>query len=179
MPQQDTTETSPLYAPAVLDFVTVATEFCRRVETCGETDREELGNILRPLLAMIYLKASLLPTVETSAGFNEERVTEADYDFVRHNVAAVLGEQDDYLDVFVEDFKYSDQPVLCTVSEDLADVYQALRNMVEVYRGGHDEAMAVALADVREQFGLYWGQKLLNALRALHDARYGGETNND
>lgn len=178
MSQQPNTP-SPLYAPAVLDFVTVATEFCRRVETCGETEREQFGDILRPLLAMIYLKASLLPEVEAPAGFNEASVTEADYDFVRHNVAAVLGEQDDYLDVFVEDFKYSDQPVLCTVSEDLADVYQALRNMVEVYRGGHEEAMAVALADVREQFALYWGQKLLNALRALHDARYGGEQHND
>ena len=60
----------------------------------------------------------------------------------------------------------------CTISENLADIYQALRNFVEVVRGGHEEALQVALYDIKEQFALSWGQKLLGALRALHENRY-------
>jgi hypothetical protein len=83
-----------------------------------------------------------------------------------------MKEKDDYLDVFVEDFKYSDQAVLCTVSENLADIYQTVRNTVEVFREGYEEAMEVAVVEAIDSFEHYWGQRLLNALRALHDARY-------
>ena len=62
--------------------------------------------------------------------------------------------------------------MFCTISENLADIYQALRNFVEVVRGGHEEALQVALYDIKEQFALSWGQKLLGALRALHENRY-------
>ena len=82
-------------------------------------------------------------------------------------------DKDDYLDVFVEDFKYSDRPIRQTISENLADVYQNLRNFIEVYRQGYDDAMLQALSEVVVTFELEWGQKLLNALRALHDVKYG------
>ena len=95
-----------------------------------------------------------------------------DYNYVRSGVAAILAEKDDYLDVFVEDFKYSEQPILCTISENLADIYQALRNLLEVFRSNYEDAMQVALFDTVEDFKLYWGQTLLNALKALHDVRF-------
>jgi nitrate/nitrite-specific signal transduction histidine kinase len=72
----------------------------------------------------------------------------------------------------VEDFKYSEQPILCTISENLADVYQALRNLLEIFRSNYEDAMQVALYDTVEEFKLYWGQTLLNALKALHDVRF-------
>ena len=85
------------------------------------------------------------------------------------NGAAILGEHDDFLDVFVEDFKYSDQPIICTISENLADIYQQLRNMVATYQEEDEDAMSVALWETVYEFRQSWGQKLLNALRALHD----------
>ncbi len=90
---------------------------------------------------------------------------------MRSSVAAILGIHDDFLEVFVEDFKYSEQPVLCTVSENLADIYQQLRELVEAFREGYDESMEVALYETVDEFRLQWGQKLLNALRALHDLK--------
>lgn len=74
-----------------------------------------------------------------------------------------------FLDVFVEDFKYSEHPVLCTVSENLADIYQQLRELVETFRDGYEESMQVALFETIDEFKMQWGQKLLNALRAIHD----------
>lgn len=86
-----------------------------------------------------------------------------------------MADKDDFLDVFVEDFKYSEQPVLCTVSECLADIYQQLRELVETFREGYEEAMEVALAEVVEEFRMQWGQKLLNALRAIHDVCFNAQ----
>ena len=34
-----------------------------------------------------------------------------------------MGDKDDYLDVFVQDMVYSDQPIKKSISEDLADIY--------------------------------------------------------
>ncbi len=173
--EQTTNESGVLYSRPVLDFITIAAEYCRCLESVSELSRERFSEVMRGLIPMVYLKATLLPVVDAPEGYNAPCVTEDDYNYVRHGVSALLAEADDYLDVFVEDFKYSDTPVLCTVSENLADVYQVLRDLVEVFRGGHEEAMAVALQDAREQFGYSWGQKALGALRALHDGRFGGE----
>lgn len=161
-----------VYSRPVLDFVTVSAEYCRQVEQCAETEREDFVRIMLSLLPMVYLKAGLVGDIPDVAGYNEPKVTEDDYNYVRRSISRLLGADDDYLDVFAEDFKYSDQPVLQTVSENLADVYQSLRNLVEVFRGGHEEAMTVAVAEALDEFRLHWGQKLLGALRALHDLRY-------
>lgn len=166
-------EENYLYSQNVLDFVRVCTEYCRFLEQASETERNEFVDVMRGLLPMLYLKGSLLQAVPEVPGYNEQRVTEEDYNYIRARVCAVMGEFDEYLDVFVEDFKFSDKPVLCTISEDLADVYQVLRELVECFREGYEEAMQVAIYEVREQFPTYWGRTVLNALRALHDVRFG------
>lgn len=158
-----------IYSQPVLDFVTVSTEYCKYIELCQTQKAADFCRVMRGLLPMLYLKMTVLGPVPEVAGWNEKKVTEEDYDFVRSSVAGVLGEKDDFLDVFVEDFKYSEHPVLCTISENLADIYQQLRELVEAFREGYEEAMQVALYETADEFNMQWGQKLLNALRALHD----------
>ena len=157
----------------VIDFIKVSTEFCRFLEQEQLPERAEFCRVMRGLLPMIYLKATLIDLPEReSDGYNPAAVTEQDYDFIRGRVSRVMGGNDDFLDTFVEDFKFSETPVLCTISENLADIYQQLRDMAEICRDGDEESIAVALHDVHDDFP-EWGQKLLNALRALHDVNYG------
>ena len=92
-------------------------------------------------------------------------------------MAQKLGENDDYLEVFVEDMKYSDTPVRKCISEDIADIYQALRNFVQSYRSGLEEVMNEAVAVCVDSFRNYWGQVLTNTLRAVHNVRYNLDTN--
>lgn len=165
-------EESQIYSSKTLEFITVASEYCKALEHCREFEQHDFIDVMRNLLPMVYLKVSLIGEIEEAEGYNEPKVTEDDYNYVRSGVAAVLAEKDDYLDVFVEDFKYSEQPILCTISENLADIYQALRNLLEVFRSNYEDAMQVALYDTVEDFKLYWGQTLLNALKALHDVRF-------
>lgn len=161
-----------LYSKSVLDFVRTATEYCKYLEQAQETERNDFCRVMRGLLPMLYMGVTMLHDLPEAAGWNESCVTEADYNYIRATVARIMAEADDFLDVFVEDFKYSEQPVLATVSENLADVYQALRELVEAFRKGYEEAMEVALCDAVAEFEMSWGQKLLGALRAIHDVTF-------
>lgn len=165
-----------IYSQQVLDFVRVGTEYCKFLEQCADMETTEFCRVMRGVLPMLYLKVTLIGQVPETAGWNEKHVTEDDYNYIRSAVASVLGSHDDFLDVFVEDFKYSEQPVLCTISENLADVYQQLRELVEAYREGFEDAMEVALYETVDEFKIQWGQKLLNALRVLHDISVSGVT---
>ena len=173
MNDEEFLEENPVYNSSTIDFVTVATEYCKQLEQLEEVSQESFLDIMLRLLPMVYFKATTLPEVQDVMGYNEPAVTEDDYNFVRSNVARIMGSNDDFLDTFVEDFKYSEHPVLQTISENLADIYQCLRDFVETFRSEMEESMHIALFDTKEQFYLSWGQKLLNAMRALHDVKYG------
>jgi hypothetical protein len=67
---------------------------------------------------------------------------------------------------------YSDTPIAAFISENLADIYQDIGNFVSLFRQGHEETMLQALSRCVAGFRQYWGQSLLNALKALHMLRY-------
>lgn len=166
-------ENEVVFSHNVVEFVTVATEFCKFLEQVEATPRPVLVDTTLKILPLLYLKATMLSPVASVGSFDlETYVTEDTYEVVRMNLAGILAEKDDYLDVFVSDMKYSDQPIARYISEDLADIYQDVRNFVFIFQLGITENMHEALAQCQENFRLYWGQKLVNTLRALHDVRY-------
>ncbi|MCF0187496.1 MAG: DUF5063 domain-containing protein, partial [Bacteroidaceae bacterium] len=157
----------------VVEFTTVAVEFCHFLESTETRSRRNFVDVALKLLPLLYLKASLIEPLEMEEEMElEEAVTEDTYEVLRMAIAQVMGEQDDYLDVFVQEMKYSDKPVLKTISEDLADIYQDISNFLFVFRMGLETTMHDALAQVQQHFEMYWGQTLVNTLRALHDVRY-------
>ncbi len=163
-----------------VEFVTVAAEFCGFLERAGEQKRRDFVDTALKLLPLLYLKASMLPPCEPLGMAEPETfVDEAAYEAVRLAVAAVMADGDDYLDVFVEDMRYSDTPIRKTVSEDLADIYQDVKDFVSVYRLGFDETMHDALAICEEHFATYWGQVLVNTMRALHEVKYNHPADED
>ncbi len=166
-------ESQVIFDRNVVEFVTVAAEFCNYLEQAEGYKRTTLVDTLLKILPLLYLKASMLPPCETIGdGQPENYVTEDTYEILRINLANVLAEKDDYLDVFVSDMKYSDQPIAQHISENLADIYQDIKDFVFVFQQGLNETMNDALAVCQENFSLYWGQKLVNTLRALHEVKY-------
>lgn len=156
-----------------IEFVTVAAEFCKFLEQSEGTKRSRFVETLLKILPLLYLKASMLPVCETEGEEAPERyLTEEDYEVVRLTLAGIMAEKDDYLEVFLPDMAYSDTPIRKCISEDLADIYQDLKNFIFVFQLGFDETMHDALAICRENFAHYWGQTLVNTLRALHDVKY-------
>lgn len=161
-----------------MELVTVAVEFCVFLEQTEGKSRVEFVDTVLKLLPLLYLKVALLPKYEVleEEGFTEQFVTEDNYNIVRANINIIMGDKDGYLDVFMEDMKYSESPIFTTVSENLADLYQDLKNFVMGYKyATDDEGMINALAEVKEEFQCCWGQKLVNVQRALHEVRYSEE----
>ena len=140
-------EENPIYERNTLEFVTVALEYCTFVEAAGNT--------------------GLFDFVD--------KATEDMYESVRSRIAGLLGERDSYLETFHADMRYSDTPIAAFISENLADVYQDTGNFVSLFRQGNEEVMQEAIALCRTNFQEYWGQQLLNALKALHAVRYSGD----
>lgn len=161
-----------IYDKNVIDFVTVGVEYCAFLERETATTRAEWIDRMLKILPLLYVKASLLPD---TLPVNEEPpatfVREEDYVRVANRIAALMGGDDIYLDVFVDDMIYSDTPVTAYVSENVADIYQDVRNFVSVYQFELTDQMNDALSVCKENFGLFWGQKLVNVLRPLHALR--------
>ena len=106
-----------IYDKNVIDFVTVSVEFCAILEGDEILPRTEWIDRMLKILPLLYLKASLLP--ETVASFDEMPeifVQEEDYSRVELRVSEIMGEEDIYLDVFIEDMKYSDRPISAFIS---------------------------------------------------------------
>lgn len=168
-------ESELIFERNVVEFVTVAAEFCKFLEQAETTPRNAFVDTSLKILPLLYLKTEMLPACERMGEDDLETfVTEDAYEVLRMNIAGIMAEKDDYLDVFVSEMKYSDQPIRKFISEELADIYQDIRDFIFVFQLGLNETMHDALAVCQENFKLYWGQKLVNALRALHDAKYNG-----
>ena len=90
----------------VVEFVTVAAEFCKFLEQTETMKRSAFVDTSLKILPLLYLKASMLPQCETIGDEALETfVTEETYEILRMNLAGILAEKDDYLDVFVSDMK--------------------------------------------------------------------------
>ena len=173
MKSEKLASTSPIYAHDTLEFVTVAAEYCALLEKDeGRTEEELIGTLLK-LLPLLYMKVQLLPEVDTDGAFApSDQVTEDDYNYVRNGVYSLLHEHDEYEMLVWDEDMQTEESRWCSVSEGLADIYQALRNFVAVYQQRVEPCMLDAIWQLRDNFELYWGQTLLDTLRQLHRIRY-------
>jgi hypothetical protein len=57
----------------------------------------------------------------------------------------------------------------------MADIYQDMKDFLLLYQTGTGEVMNDAVWECRMNFENFWGQKLVNSLRAIHKFIYSGE----
>lgn len=160
-----------VYSRNVIEFATVANEFCTFVESVGSSPRKDFLGKLQKMLPLLYLKTSLLPplsALEESEESPEKFVTENDYNFILKKLSTKLGEYDSYPEIFEPGLPLGEANVEANISENVADIYQDLKDFILAYRIGTQEVMRAALWECRNNFEQYWGQKLVNGLRAVH-----------
>lgn len=162
-----------IYTSPVVEFVTVGAEFCAFLEQSEERERSSFVETLQKLLPLLYVKALLLPSVEGSEAFGaESHVTEQDYEWLRATLSRVMGDADTYEDIIYDEDMQTDDTRWQSVSENLADIYQPVRDFVETYRRGVEENIEEALWSLNDSFELFWGGNLVDVLRRLHRIRY-------
>ena len=170
------TNSDPVYSRNVVEFVAVANEFCKYAEHASELKGDELLKILQRILPLMYLKASLLPQLDSFfEDGNEKFVTEADWTDLNESLKEKFGTANDYLEVFDEKINETEGPVISSISENMADIYQDIKDFLLLYQTGTGEVMNDAVWECRMNFENFWGQKLVNSMRAIHKFIYSGE----
>ncbi|MDR2887803.1 MAG: DUF5063 domain-containing protein [Bacteroidales bacterium] len=166
----------PVYSRSVVEFVAVANEFCKYVERADELQGGDLLKILQRILPMMYIKASLLPAVQPYFDDgNEKFVTEARWEQARALLCRKFGTADDYIEVFDIRAAEEGSALVASISENMADIYQDIKDFLLLYQTGSQEVMNDAVWECRLNFESLWGQKLVNSLRAIHSFIYSGE----
>ena len=158
-----------VYSKNVVEFVTVANEYCALVEQASKSSVLENLRKLQKILPLLYLKATLLPKTEQVLEDELEKyVTELDYNMLHQKWLLQLNEYDDFYEVFDPSIQFGQETVTASVSENLMDIYQDLKNFLISYSIGNEEVMNDALYECLLHFEEFWGQQLVNVLRAIH-----------
>lgn len=162
-----------IYSRASIEFITVANEYCGFLELQNDFTAEDFIDKLTKLLPLLYLKVSLLPRFNARMEEMPEKfVSEYDYSHLINNLAEKLGERNDYLEVFHEEMQFSDTPIVASIAENLADIYQDLKDTLNNFELAAEDVMNDTMVVCQTNFETYWGQALTNALRALHQVRF-------
>jgi hypothetical protein len=166
--------TNPIvYSKNVVEFVTVANEFCSTLECVAQFSAKENLDKLQKLLPLLYLKASVLPKIERLMEDELEKfVSELDYNMLHQKWMQLLGENDSFYDVFDPNIQFSEEAVRSSISENLLDVYQDLKDFITSYSINNEDVMYDSLAECIFHFEQFWGQQLLTVLRAVHMLLY-------
>ena len=157
-----------------MEFLTVASEYCAFVEKARKLTRADFVAKLQKITALVYLKMTLLkddPDSDMMDGEPEAFISEYDYEHIRSIVSARLGSLDRYIDIM--------QPAIAAVeteqmevSQCVADVYHNLKNFVENFRTGSEDAAQASRAELIADFRDTWGPRALALLAALHTFVY-------
>ncbi|MCM1291161.1 MAG: DUF5063 domain-containing protein [Prevotella sp.] len=157
----------------LLNIVAVATQYCTTVQNTDQIEKEEFITSLLDLLPHLYWLFSITPATATDETyFLADYVDEYSYNQVRNNIAALLSEDDTYLETIEEDMKYSDSPIGASISEGLADIFQDLFNFVAEVKESEALQLEAAFDACKENFQLYWSATLCSVLRPLNHLRY-------
>ena len=136
------TSSEPVYSRNVIEFVAVANEYCKYAEHASELKGDELLKIMQRIMPLMYLKASLLPQLNPFfENGNEKFVTESDWVIVHDTLKEKFGTANDYLEVFDEKINETEGPVISSISENMADIYQDLKDFLLLYQTGTGEVM--------------------------------------
>lgn len=157
-----------VYSKPVLEFTTVANEVCKFIENPTTTEVASLLSTLQKVLPFLYMKATLLPQTELLFDDgNEKFVTEEEWQAIRNRLLAIIGKYDSYLELMDEESE-TDEAKVSSISENLADIYQDLKDYSSLFQIGAEQIMNDALWEIKYNFQRYWGIKVLSTMSTIH-----------
>jgi hypothetical protein len=158
-----------VYSDEVLDFVKKGNELTEILTPSEDFDQKEFAIALLRILPGMYSSIQNIPATEPLFdGGNEKFVSEEEWSAIFQFVAGIMGSQNEYLDIPSEEEYDRTEIISRSLSEDLADIYQDIRDFLELYRNGTEEIMNDAMWECRMNFESYWGEKILRASLSLH-----------
>lgn len=162
----------PVYSKQVLEFLTVANEYCLFTEKCDEYKRDELLNYYRHILPLIYLKGSLIkPVVPGEPGDAERFVTEESWESIFNALRNKFYPADHFWMCQDPSDEHTDVEKN-SLAEHLADIYQDLKDFVMLYQKNRHTSRENAVAGIVEHFRAHFGPAITKSLYALHHSAF-------
>lgn len=162
------------------EFSFLAADYIRLLENVTNFSKRDFLFALHKILPSIYLSIISIPLQENqSDDFSGKYVTEEAWDKIQQSIAAKIGQHNSYLDVFDPTIQDQEMPVAADISDHLSDIYQDLKDFYVLFNIGNEVSVISAFNECKQNFETYWGQKLVNVLRAIHCLCYGAEDLSD
>lgn len=159
----------------VAEMMTIAGEYSDYMETVEERSRNGILEFTHRILPLMYLRGTMLPLPQVDhPEANERYVTEEQWETVFNNLREKFGEDDEY---WIIDPQYINEtePLKASLSENLADIYQDMKDVSMLYGKNTLAARQNAVADCRTLFSDHWGYRIGNLLVRLHHLQYNRE----
>lgn len=161
-----------------LKLTALAVGYVRLVAGAPESEAHTfVYNILRLLPAIYSNLLELKPYGEDDGGEDYDnydtgailgQLTEEQYVAVSGAMSTLLGQYDTYLDSPAEDMRYSETPVAVSLSEQLADIYQAMADFATTIADAPAEGAGDVLADMKYRFHSYLSDTICTAIRTCN-----------
>ena len=160
-----------VYSKEVIEFTAVASEYCRLCVENTEVEGVRFLAVQQKLLPLLYYKTLLIKEFDPVLSEPVETfVTEEEWTGIEQAILKMLGEANDYLDVPDSEDTYEESVVAGSIAENMADIFQDLKDFLVAYNIGTMEIMNDALWQCLENFRLSWGRKVVVTIKAIHDA---------
>jgi len=157
-----------------LEMVLVANEYCVFMESIDKKTKTSIFDFVHRVVPLMYTKGSLLPdvTVEFPEA-NMRFVTEEQWETLFTLLREKFGEDDEY---WIIDPQYINEtePLKSSLSENLSDIYQDMKDFVLLYQKNTMAARQNAVAGCKQLFAEHWGYKTGNIMARLHHLIYSG-----
>ncbi len=155
----------------VLELIRVAHEFCVFTEDIEKTDIKDILSFYQKVLPLMYIKGSLLPKLtDVDDSFAERYVSEEHWERVFMNIKTKFGDDEIY---WVVD--QNKELMKASIAENIADIYQDMKDFVVLFQKSQLAAKENAVADVSKFLAIHWGPRLTAALNHIHNLTYAVE----
>jgi hypothetical protein len=165
---KESSEKEIVYSKSVIEFITVAHEYCLFVEKAESYPKEDILEYMLKIIPLIYLKGALLPSIDEDLDELPERfVNEEHWEKAFGDLKTKLDIDDLYYDTTVND-RNEREVLQSSIAENLTDVYQDLKDFVMLYQKNTIAAKLNAVAECSHLFETNWGLKIISAHKAIH-----------
>jgi hypothetical protein len=157
----------PVYSKNVLELLTVANDYCITMSKIDTTKKSWLINYLQKICPLLYLKASLITSLEVqNPDANERFLTQEEWEFLFNQLRKKFADEDEFW--YIDQTASHHDPVRGSMAECLTDIYQELKDFITLYQKNTLDAKENAVHEVKESFERRWGYSLVNVHKIIH-----------
>ncbi|MFK5856504.1 MAG: DUF5063 domain-containing protein [Bacteroidota bacterium] len=160
---------------SVIEMATIANEFCHFFENIEGKNKEAILGFTQRILPLLYLKGSLLPDIQPeNPEVNERFVTEEQWERIFTVLREKFEKSDEYWIIDPQSINET-EPVKASLSENLADIYQDMKDFILLLQKNNIAARENAINECKLLLANHWGYRIGNVFTQIHYLIYFNE----